>query len=360
MASPRFPVPREAVTIIPKGGGVMAGYQSNEALKKLGVLFVTISAAALFMTLPGSRLHWPAMAANYLIVLLLYFWYAARDTSLSDRGLWDYMFPAHIWSHRSSLNDGIFAFMLFGLMISLFNWGIFTPKYFVGLAMSLSSLLPPATAGEKPGLLVMAYFTLQSIIFAEFFYYWLHRLSHAVPAMWAFHKVHHSAKVMTPLAVYRLHPVDFWLTSATKGFGYGLNLVIFMHFYPSKEAAITFLGANAVMFFLSIFGGVLHHSHVWISFGPVLERFIISPAQHQVHHSENPQHYNKNFSSMLSLWDWVFGSLYVTGWKDEKITLGLGGEKAEAPYQNALSMLLHPFRENAQLAAKRIRKRRKA
>lgn len=324
------------------------------------MLFVTIAATALFMALEGSRLHWVFMATNYLIVALLYFWYASREGTPTVQGLWGYMFPAHIWTHRSSLNDGIFAFVLFGLMISLFNWWIFTPKYYTALARSLSVLLPPATAGGEPGVLVLAYFTFQSIVLAEFFYYWLHRLAHAVPAMWAFHKVHHSAKVMTPLAVYRLHPVDFWLTAATKGFGFGVNTVIFMHFYAGTQAAFTFYGVNALMFGLSVFGGVLHHSHVWISFGPVLERIFISPAQHQIHHSENPQHYNKNFSSMLSLWDWVFGSLYVTGWKDEKITIGLGSAKDEAPYQNAWSMLVYPFVENARLARGRLKKSRKA
>ncbi len=339
----------------------MTAYQPDESTKKFGVLFVTVAATALFMAVEGSRLYWPAMAANYLIVALLYFWYAAKDgRAASATGLWGYMFPPHIWSHRSSLNDGIFAFMIFGLMISLFNWGIFTPKYYVALAMSFSVLLPPVKEGVAPGFMVMAYFTLQSIIFAEFFYYWLHRLAHAVPAMWAFHKVHHSAKAMTPLAVYRLHPVDFWLTAATKGFGYGLSLVIFMHFYPGTKAALTLAGVNALMYLLTILGGVLHHSHVWISFGPVVERFIISPAQHQIHHSENPQHYNKNFSALLGIWDWIFGTLYVTRWKDEKITIGLGGEKEEAPYQNAWSMLVHPFMENAQLLAARIKKSRKA
>lgn len=333
--------------------------QQSGAVSKLLVLGVTVAAMALFMTLPGSRLHWPAVAANYLIVILLYFWGAAKNRDMADKGLLSYMFPEHIWTHRSSLNDGIFAFVLFGLMISLFNWGIFTPKFYTALATSLSSWLPPAEKGEMPSLPVMIWFTLQSIIFAEFFYYWQHRLAHTLPAFWAFHKVHHSAKVMTPLAVYRLHPVDFWLTSATKGFGFGLSALIFMHFYTSKEATLTFLGTNTIIFALSVLGGVLHHSHVWISYGP-LERFIISPAQHQVHHSENPRHYNKNYSSLLGLWDWVFGTLYLTSWKDEKLTLGLGSAKEEAPYQNAWSMLVHPFRENAQLAAKRLKKRRKA
>ena len=39
----------------------------------------------------------------------------------------------------------------------------------------------------------------------------------------------------------------------------------------------------------------LQHSHMWIAFRGVLGRIIVSPAHHQVHHSANPKHFNKNF-----------------------------------------------------------------
>ena len=55
----------------------------------------------------------------------------------------------------------------------------------------------------------------------------------------------------------------------------------------------------------------LQHSHMWIAFRGVLGRIFVSPAHHQVHHSGNPKHFNKNFGSCLALWDWMFGTLYV-------------------------------------------------
>ena len=59
------------------------------------------------------------------------------------------------------------------------------------------------------------------------------------------------------------------------------------------------------------FAANLRHSHVWLSFGPVWEHIFISPAQHQVHHSIDKQHYNKNYGEVLAIWDWMFGTLYV-------------------------------------------------
>ena len=55
----------------------------------------------------------------------------------------------------------------------------------------------------------------------------------------------------------------------------------------------------------------LQHSHMWISFRGLLGRVFISPAHHQVHHSDNPKHFNTNYGSCLALWDWMFGTLYV-------------------------------------------------
>jgi sterol desaturase/sphingolipid hydroxylase (fatty acid hydroxylase superfamily) len=61
----------------------------------------------------------------------------------------------------------------------------------------------------------------------------------------------------------------------------------------------------------------LQHSHMWIAFRGVLGRIFVSPAHHQVHHSANPKHFNKNFGSCLALWDWMFGTLYVPEKKRE-------------------------------------------
>ena len=51
-------------------------------------------------------------------------------------------------------------------------------------------------------------------------------------------------------------------------------------------------------------------------------RIFISPAHHEVHHSGDPKHFNKNFGSCLALWDWMFGTLYVPAKEREKLTFG--------------------------------------
>lgn len=56
---------------------------------------------------------------------------------------------------------------------------------------------------------------------------------------------------------------------------------------------------------------------------------LISPAMHQVHHSIEPRHFNRNYGQALAIWDWMFGTLYVIHEK-EVVTFGLDDE-ADAP-----------------------------
>jgi sterol desaturase/sphingolipid hydroxylase (fatty acid hydroxylase superfamily) len=36
----------------------------------------------------------------------------------------------------------------------------------------------------------------------------------------------------------------------------------------------------------------LQHSQIWTTFTGVLGRIFVNPAHHQIHHSDNPKHYN--------------------------------------------------------------------
>ena len=98
-----------------------------------------------------------------------------------------------------------------------------------------------------------------------------------------------------------------------------------------------------------IFNGLaanLRHSHVWLSFGPRLEHVLNSPAQHQIHHSDAPRHFNRNFGTNLSLWDWMFGTLYVTTSTPEDIRFGTA-EQDQQRYLTLHSLVVTPFIETA-------------
>lgn len=90
-----------------------------------------------------------------------------------------------------------------------------------------------------------------------------------------------------------------------------------------------------------------HHTHLWISFGPFFERLIISPAQHQVHHSLELRHYNKNYGHTLAVYDWLFGTLYVIEGA-EKVTFGVKDlQKDEARTDSLIFNLTYPLGQMA-------------
>jgi creatinine amidohydrolase/Fe(II)-dependent formamide hydrolase-like protein len=78
----------------------------------------------------------------------------------------------------------------------------------------------------------------------------------------------------------------------------------------------------------------------------VLSRIFISPAQHQIHHSDAPQHFDKNMGFTFAIWDGLFGTLYVPKEK-ETLTFGLGPKENEK-FSTFWSLYLMPFINLAQ------------
>lgn len=120
---------------------------------------------------------------------------------------------------------------------------------------------------------------------------------------------------------------------------------MFNHFAGSAISIFTVLGLNAIILIYYVMGYSLRHSHVWISYGPTLSRFFISPAQHQTHHSSARQHWDKNLGGFFALWDRMFGTLYVPR-KKEELVYGLPGDEGKA-YRSVRQLYVQPLRNNA-------------
>jgi sterol desaturase/sphingolipid hydroxylase (fatty acid hydroxylase superfamily) len=236
------------------------------------------------------------------------------------------LLPRRVWAHRSSLLDVrlLFARSLFGLILV-------TPRTLGALAIALAvgsgldSILGSVPRSTSMGVSVSIAFTIATFVVDDFSSFLVHRAMHRVPFLWELHKVHHSAEVMTPLTVYRVHPIEGWLNQLRGALSMGLVAGIFLHFAPGPIRAATIAGVDVLGITFSIFGANLRHSHVRLSWGRVLERFFISPAMHQIHHGRKREQHDRNFGSALAIWDWIFGSLRVASPKD-RIRFGLPRE----------------------------------
>ena len=162
---------------------------------------------------------------------------------------------------------------------------------------------------------------------------------HTIPILWEFHKVHHSAKVLTPITFYRVHPVENFLFGLRYSLSIGFVTGIFIYFFGAMIDIYTVVGVNVFLFVFSIFGANLRHSHVPFSYFAFIEKWLMSPKQHQIHHSR--KHFDKNYGGFVSIWDRMFGSLQLS---NEVPILKFGLRKNQmGDYTSLKSLIFRPF-----------------
>jgi sterol desaturase/sphingolipid hydroxylase (fatty acid hydroxylase superfamily) len=181
---------------------------------------------------------------------------------------------------------------------------------------------------------VMVLFTITLFVVSDFTRYWLHRFMHAVPLLWKFHKVHHSAKVLTPITFYRVHPVENVLFGFRFSLSVGLVSGVFIFLFGGMLGFIDVLGVNVIAFVFNLLGSNLRHSHIKLKYFAWIEKIFISPFQHQIHHST--KFYNYNFGGALAIWDLWFGTL-KRSLDVKRMTLGLGKKNQ---HKSVLDLLL--------------------
>jgi sterol desaturase/sphingolipid hydroxylase (fatty acid hydroxylase superfamily) len=188
--------------------------------------------------------------------------------------------------------------------------------------------------------------TVAVFIVSDFAFFVSHVLLHKVPLLWPFHEVHHSATVLVPFTVFRRHPVDVVFDASIAGFLLGLVYGVAGYVGGQALQPATILGVNALLFVGLVAGFNLQHSHVWLSFGP-LDRWVISPATHQIHHSVAPEHTDRNFGNFLAIWDRLAGTL-VRPERHGQVKFGLADGSTEQ-YRTLTALLLLPFARAARV-----------
>jgi sterol desaturase/sphingolipid hydroxylase (fatty acid hydroxylase superfamily) len=189
--------------------------------------------------------------------------------------------------------------------------------------------------------IIPTFFTLCYFILDDFTKYITHALMHKVPVLWEIHKTHHSARTLTPLTIFRTHPIEGVIFVIRSAFTQGIVISTFYYVYGGNITFVTILGANLFSFWFHLFGSNLRHSHIKLNYWNWLEKILISPAQHQIHHSIKKEHHNKNFGVALALWDFLFGSLHLSK-SNEYIEFGISNKKHK--YENNIIYLyISPF-----------------
>ncbi|MDE3748606.1 sterol desaturase family protein [Methylobacterium radiotolerans] len=169
--------------------------------------------------------------------------------------------------------------------------------------------------------------TILMFLVAEFSDYLCHYVEHKVPFLWELHKVHHSAQMLNPLTSKRGHPVSMALEAIVRGLLTAIPGGLFMFLFGLSVVEATSLSWVASKIFVLLTLDPLKHSHLPISLG-IFDKILISPHMHQIHHSKVQDHWDKNFGTNLSIFDWALGTAYKPS-RGEISVFGIAGLKDE-------------------------------
>ncbi len=113
------------------------------------------------------------------------------------------------------------------------------------------------------------------------------------------------------------------------------------YFYQGSIKQVVYAEVNILAMLFLFWGANLRHSHVKLTYFHRLERFLMSPYQHQIHHSADAAHFDKNLGSKLAVWDNVFGTLLRSS-EIRKLRFGLGWKETRY-YNSFFTALFRPF-----------------
>jgi len=316
-----------------------------------GFIYFGHQLAKLFLSL-GSHFSFTSLGAALAIATAFYATQRLRrGRRLRPRALLRALFPKRIVlspSNHADIGYLFFNVFVFGVV---FGWAVLTYQAVTnGIIGGLVGAFGRPSPSALPEIVSRSVITLLLFLAYELGYWFNHWLSHRVPVLWEFHKVHHSAEVLTPLTNFRVHPVYTWIFANIIAFSTAVANGAANYLFGETAYQYAVSDSNIILvFFIHVYVH-LQHSHVWISFTGMLGRIFVSPAHHQVHHSNDPKHFNKNFGSCLALWDWMFGTLYVPAKRREKIKFGVAPDRY--PAHTITGELVAPFtRAAAQMRA---------
>jgi len=146
----------------------------------------------------------------------------------------------------------------------------------------------------------------------DFVQWWIHRLLHASPFLWRFHKVHHSVEEMGFAAHLRYHWMETLVYRTIEYIplamiGFGIEDFFFVH-----------------LFTLAV--GHWNHANIKVNIGP-LKYLFNNPNMHMWHHAYDLPEDKKNgvnFGITLSVWDYIFNTNYIPH-SGKDIRLGFPG-----------------------------------
>ena len=156
----------------------------------------------------------------------------------------------------------------------------------------------------------------------DFLSYWYHRFSHRINILWAGHITHHSSELFNFSNGFR--------TSLFQG----INRIAFWMLLPV-------FGFDPLLLLISLKVSGLWDFLVHTTYVPKLgwlEKILVTPSHHRVHHGKNDLYIDKNYGSILIIWDKIFGTFQE---ETESVEYGVKANYTDNNPVNAITYHYH-------------------
>jgi len=144
------------------------------------------------------------------------------------------------------------------------------------------------------------------VVTHDFYIYWFHRFQHENKVLWRLHEAHHSVKEVDWLAGSRSHIFEIIINQTI------------------EFAPIILLGASPMVIpikaLIDALWGMFIHSNMDVKLGKI-GNVINGPEQHLWHHADKKEVFFSNYATKFSLWDRLFHTTYLPGYKPDKYGL---------------------------------------
>jgi sterol desaturase/sphingolipid hydroxylase (fatty acid hydroxylase superfamily) len=264
------------------------------------------------MQSPSNIFYGPYIISSYLLVLIAMI--ASRKFNI--RSALGQIFDRKIWLSRGARTDFVVSLvylLFFNIPTNIAQASI--AFYFYDSLSSLISTIAVPTF-YLPVWIESIFACIVIILAFDFATYLSHRAMHSSDLLWSVHVVHHSPRQLNIFSAYRQNPLDRLLRNALGGVFVGVSMAILHSLFPQRapEATIMGLGAGFFLFMLTVH---LQHMHIPVHYPRWLANIFLSPHLHQIHHSAEARHLNRNFGGIFPYWDRLFGTYH-----DERLEVG--------------------------------------
>ncbi|MFU8789017.1 MAG: sterol desaturase family protein [Methylobacter sp.] len=125
--------------------------------------------------------------------------------------------------------------------------------------------------------------------------YFLHKASHSFDWLWLLHRVHHNDPCLNVSTAFRIHFLEVLFISVMKAL-----LVVIL----GIKGSVLLVNEAVIIFFT-----MLHHTNTSFRGEHYLGWVMITPYLHRAHHSTERAEHDRNYGTVLSVWDRLFATL---------------------------------------------------